>query len=686
MKNHYEKTDLFAWMPLIGFDKTLPDKGVANLSAKVGYDLDGVCLMLSHPDIVHLHNGLKEEVILPPDQCSYYARPRNEERSRQEWTNFELKELVSQLNKAGTESFLSIFGLTLDNTFHEEWISQHPELEFQCRYFTAEINVLKRFQDGSYYEDFFAEKICQVMIDYGFSGLHVADFFCPQIGVIKNGDFSLDMLKQFSEHTGFTFPEEIIALEDNMENSAKRGDWVWEHCRVEWIEFLCWRWEGFWRKICSALHAIGRKVFVLGMYCTDSFDTVYCNGIDLQRIVEAGVDYLMPNMAANSCSIGRNRHWYYYEWANMIPLADSYAHKAKKYNMLAVKDATEEWDMIHHAPTFLDRDIALLSSFVRYEKNGTLKRCLDGNNVCLGDGLGDQEWKFLLERFDVGFETLPVKSLAPTFVWSDHAQKKMLREYVTTRRWTPHKFLSELNWEGAHAGAVVRTEDLNDNCGILFVPNFDLFSEEEKKQIAEYTGGGVIGICAETLDLSQYGINPEFQFTDETSPFQNKAFVFGMEVSEKDEILALAKEADDAPVLSDPFHAKDSNSTLKESMTYQKVSKGFIKALAKLMTQPFSHLFTCTLPVIPMLMEDGAIRLYLLNDDRIHYADAIITANTKIKEVKNVSKFPVLPVRFSQNGAFNFMSPHEPKEFRYFRVPVPQGGIGIVDLYLDFEK
>lgn len=686
MLNFYKKTDLFAWMPLIGFDKNLPDKGVSVLSEKIGYDLDGVCLLLSHPDIIHLHDGLKKETTLPPDQCSYYARPYNEERSRQEWTNFDLKKLVGEFRQRGTECFLSIFGLTLDNAFHDEWISQHPELKFQNRYFTAEINVLKRFRDGTYYEDFFVEKVCQVMADYDFSGLHVADFFCPQIGVIKNGDFSLDMLKQFSEHTGFSFPEEILTLEDTMENSAKRGDWVWEHCRVEWISFLCWRWEGFWKKICHRLHAIGRKVFVLGMYCTDPFDTMYCNGIDLRRIVAAGVDYLMPNMAANSCSIGRNRHWPYYEWANMIPFTDAYADKAKKYNMLAVKDATEEWDMIHHAPTYLDRDIGFLSSFVRYQKDGTLKRCLDGNNVCLGDGVGTQEWKWLLERFDIGFDRLPVKSLAPTFVWSDHAHDRMLLEYVTYRRWTPHKFLSELNWEGAHTGAFVRTEDLTQSCGNLFIPNFDLFSEQEIKKIAQYKGGGVICTCTADFDPAKYKMTPQLQFTDEDSPFQNKVMVFGMEIPEKEDILALAKERDDAPVLSDPFHAKDSNSTLKETMPYQKVSKGFLKALAMLLKQPFTHLFDCTHPVIPMIMEDGAIRLYLLNDDRLHYADAVITVKKKIKEVKNVSKFPLLPVRFSENGVFNFLSPHEPKDFRYFRVPIPQAGLGIADLYLDSEK
>ena len=84
-----------------------------------------------------------------------------------------------------------------------------------------------------------------------------------------------------------------------------------------------------------------------------------------------------------------------------------------------------------------------------------------------------------------------------------------------------------------------------------------------------------------------------------------------------------------------------------------------------------------------MQMADGAIRIYVLNDDRLHYANAIITAKSPILRVKNVSKFPLLPVKFSSGDTFHFDSPTEPGDYRNFRVLVPQGGLAIVDLYLD---
>ena len=684
MPNYYDKATMFAWMPLTGFDKDLPDKGVSTLLHRTKFDLHGVCLFVFHPDIVHHHNGMEEVRILPPDNCSYYANPYNEERNRQEWTNHDLRDLATELRSHGTECFISIMGVMLENRFHEEWLVDHPELRVQSKTGPATLLAIKRFADGTYYEDYFADKLCQVMEDYGFSGVHISDAFCPQFPVVHKGDFSLDLLEQFSCYQDISLPEDLIAdPADTPENVTRRGDWIWEHYRAEWIEFLNWRWNCFWKKICDRMHAIGKKVFVLGMYCTDPFDTAYLCGVDLQGIVRAGVDYLMPNMAANGSSIARNRFWPYYQWANMMPLSDAYAPDAKKLNMLGVKDAAEEWDMLHHAPTLLDRDISFLPSYLRYQKDGTLKRCIDGYNVCLADGIYEDEWKWLRERFDIGFSALPVKTLAPTMVWSDTVHHNMLREYIKTRRWTPHKFLYELNWAGAQMGAIVRSEDLSDACGDLFVPNFDLLSNEEQEQIASYRGGTVICTAAAEFLPEACGITPQLQFTDEASPFRNTVFAFGGKAIDPEEILSLAAEPDDTPGMEDPFHAPESPYSLTHDMPYQKVSAGFVKALAALIKSTYSDRFTSTHPVIPMQMADGAIRIYVLNDDRLHYANAIITTKSPILRVKNVSKFPLLPVKFSSGDTFHFDSPTEPGDYRNFRVLVPQGGLAIVDLYLD---
>ena len=686
MPNYYEKAEIFAWMPMIGFDRNHENKGVGNFLSRTQFTPDGTSVFLFHPDIVHHHQGLTTEVQLHPDNCSYYASPYNEERRRQPWTNWDLKKLVDNLNAQGIEPYIGIMGITLDDKFHREWASDHPEIMSYSNYAKYSVNVLKRFKDGTYYEDFFADKICQVVKDYGFKGLHVADAFCPGGFTRYEADFSADLLEQFSWHSGIQIPSELFELDDEaFETITVRRDWVWNNFRGEWLTFYAWRWTQFWKKICDRLHAIGVKVFVLGMYCTDPFETLYCNGIDLRALVkEAGVDYLMPNMAANGLSI-TGRPWKYYMQANMMPLTDAFVEGGRKLNMLGVKDATEEWDMLHHEPVLLERDITFLPSFTRQTPNGR-KRCIDGFNICLSDGIYKDEWTWLRERFDTSLGELPVKSLAPTYVWSDTAHYALLPEYIQTRRWSMHKFMYELSNIGAVSNAIVRTEHITDESGDLVVFNFDLLSEEEKKQLAAYRGGAVICTASAEKDFKpeNYGITPDIYFEDKHTVYKNCAFAYNLDIADKDAILDLLNEDDGSPILEDPFGAKDSASTLNEPMPYQKVSIGFRKAVAKLMKENYKQFFSSDYTVVPSLMADGALRLMVINDNRISYANAAITINNHdIKEVKNVTRFPLLPVKYSDTGKFGFYSDDKPNGCHTFRVRVPQGGISIVDVYFE---
>ena len=187
------------WMPLIGFDKYQNDKGVSEYLDKAGFIPETMSVFLFHPDIVNQHEGMDKEFELHSDNCSYYGVPANEFRQRQPWTNYDLRTLANELANHGVEAYLGIMGVYLYDTRHKEWQSDHSELlSFGCNG-RMNLNVLKRFADGTYYEDFFCEKISNALDDYGFAGLHVSDFFCPPEHSICNGDFSTDMMEQFIE-------------------------------------------------------------------------------------------------------------------------------------------------------------------------------------------------------------------------------------------------------------------------------------------------------------------------------------------------------------------------------------------------------------------------------------------------------------------------------------------------------
>lgn len=686
MAKYFDKAEIFAWMPLIGFDKDEEDKGVGRLLKRMDFTPHAVSVFAFHGDIVHHHDGVDKLRDLPPDNCGYYANPYNEERRRQNWTNQDLKTLVDNLTKHGIETYLGIMSVYLDNIYHNEWLDDHPELKTFYRTSKGSLNALKRFNDGTYYEDFFADKLCQTLLDYGFDGLHITDNFCPLWGTCATRDFSLDMIEQFIDHSGVKVPYEIMKLtEESLENLNLRGEWIWTNARCEWVEFYTWRWEKFWKKICDRLHAIGKKVFVIGTYCTDPFATIYSKGVDLKKIANAGIDYLMPNAAASaSCMRHSNRPWLYYEHSTMCALTDVFATSSKKLHMLGVKDASEEWDMLHHAPTLLERDIYYMPSFHRQKKEG-MKRSLDGFIVCLADGIYEDEWKWLRERCEVGFNEAPKSYITPSLVWSDYSNYALLPEYSKTRRYTPHKFMTELDWAGANIGSVIRTEDISENSKNLFVPNFDLLSEDEKKLIAEYKGGAVIATASAEGDFKpeSYGIVPDIYFEDHDTPFKNMAFAYNMEIKNKNAILSLVCEDDDTPVLDDPFNANDDINTIYQQIPFQKVSIGFRKALARLVSECHSMYFEATHPIISMEMPDGAIRMYAINDDRLRYGLCDITIkNHDIEKVNVISKFPLLPVKFSDAKRFGFGTQDYPGGQHTFRLLIPHGGISIVDVYL----
>lgn len=675
--------EIHVWIPMIGFDREQPDKGVGELLRRMSFTPNGVSAFLFHPDIVHQHDGMDVERTLPPDQCSYYGSPRNIERCRQDWTTHDLRTMVGHLTAAGVEPYLGIMGVELGNRWHDEWLSEHPEVRFTGRGFASGLNVLKRLADGTLYEDFFADKLCETLTDYGFAGLQVADHFCPSQSTLYHGDFSSDLVSQFVDHTGLELPDGLGG--DGREMLNRRGDWIWANCRQEWIEFHAWRWERFWEKTCGRLHAIGKKAIVLGMYCTDPFETLYLKGIDLQRLVRAGVDYLMPNIVPTGLRIQHpDRADRLHRDMALAPLTSAFVPEGKLLSLLGVMDATEEWDVLHHAPCLLERDIYTLLSYLTETGHG-LKRSLDGLMICLGDGIRDDEWRWLRERFEIGFVDGVARVLAPTLVWSDAAFHNTLPEYIRTRRWTLHKWFYEMAARGARCGAVVRTEHLAGVEGSLFVPNLDLLADDEKRAVAGYQKGAVVGTAAvERFRPEDWGIRPDLYFEDRFSSYPTCVFAFNTAIEEAAALTEPAAVDDGTPNLADPATAEEHANTLVETLTFAKVTAGFQDALARLLKAVGGDLFRGNLPLLPMLMSDGRHRLYLWNPDPISYGYATVTAARPIERVEIVSKYPVLPVKFldSPDESVGWIGKSSTGTQQSFRVKVTPGGVTILDVWL----
>jgi hypothetical protein len=184
------------WIELIGFDNERPDYNVGAFLDNAGFIPEGLCLLFSTPDFVHTHEGLDHEVSFPPDFCSYAGKPYNAERQRQVWTNLQLKGLVDELHRHGIKVFPTLFNTFVSSIdgeiYRSPWSNSHPELWEVLRDGTGAscLNPLKRFLDGTYYEDVLAKHLSAVIADYGFDGCHVADGYSSSRHPIWMVDYS----------------------------------------------------------------------------------------------------------------------------------------------------------------------------------------------------------------------------------------------------------------------------------------------------------------------------------------------------------------------------------------------------------------------------------------------------------------------------------------------------------------
>ena len=86
------------WTELIGFDSEQPDQGVAEYLETTGFVPDCICLLITSPDFALSHEDWPGEVDLPPDFCSRDGHDHNPQRSRQVWTNRQLRSLIDGLH------------------------------------------------------------------------------------------------------------------------------------------------------------------------------------------------------------------------------------------------------------------------------------------------------------------------------------------------------------------------------------------------------------------------------------------------------------------------------------------------------------------------------------------------------------------------------------------------------------
>jgi hypothetical protein len=658
------------WIELLGFDNEAPDFGVQEYLDTAGFVPQALSFLLYSPDFVHTHEGMAQERVLPPEFCSYTGRPYSKIRTRQAWTNWQLRGLIEELHKHAIAvycSFFNMFTAFIDGELHQSpWCAAHPELwetnrEGQA---TPAINPLRRFTDGSYYEDFFVGKLAEVMDDYGFDGFHGADGYSCTRQTIYLVDFSDDMVGQFEEWIADRGGRALESAPMNGDAEAMRirAEVIWRNHRAEWARFYAARWQGFWRKVVDALHARQRKIVFNNAWTRDPFQALYRYGIDYKMIEDVGVDGFVVETVAAGVSIGGEggiEASPHYDFMAMLMLMKAYTPNMDLHCLNGTLDIFEQWDVLHHAPTAWEREIYSLTNLYRWDSKGALQRCYAGPVVCLATEIESDAWRSIREKWERAISFTPQRVIGPTVVWSDGALSAQLGDFIATRRWTSHKIVHELMAAGAPILAVTRVEDLAGVAGPLLVPNPHLFPAEDLARVFAYQGGPIILIG----DAVAAPREPDLSFVDVHGPSPLQCAVWG--AAGASEVTVPADDPEDIP--EDLMALPEPGPYMFEPY-FRKVSRGFVGAcVAAILEGSRAPLVLARAEVVHVTgieQEPGQMRLFIGNDSH-YYVVTEIDVRQEIASIQVVTEFPGVPI--------------EPVGSR-FGVKVPGKGMVIVDI------
>lgn len=561
------------WTELLAFDVTRADFGVSEYLCSMGFVPDGVSLLLSAPDFILQHEGLEKDAPLPPDVCSRNGQEGNEQRARQIWSRHQLRSLVALLREAGCAVYFSVFTTYLENRFHHEWLTDHPEAKSvsapQGR--RAALFVLARLSDGTMLQDFFARQIVRACLDYGFDGWHGADGYGPQWGVFIFG-CSDDFVQQFTER-GAELPDFVTApCEESPEALTQRMEWIWRHRRLEWIEFYTDRWAEFWQTVVDALHAVGRRAMINSAWTKDPFEAIYRYGVDYRKIAATGVDAMMVETCAGGILLGSDDRDYHHDYLAMLMLIRACVPDLELVFLHNVKDVAEDWDLLRHAPSMLEREAYSIANVFHYQQDGQIRRCVDGLVACLADGITSEEWVWLSQRWELAFESIPRQISGVTLLWCDNMLDQALPTFPMDRCATVHYLAFRLMEHAAPIQAVARLEhiqSLGDQPLLVLNPHH-LSSKEKEAVLAAKGGVAILG-----PDFSEW---PKGSFDYRLEGGNLALRLYNLTFSEPLPI----HETEASQVPEDPLSIKEP-SRFREELLFQPIPSAFMKTCAEVL-------------------------------------------------------------------------------------------------------
>ena len=484
-----EKTfEYHLWTELIAFENTDADRGAARYLDSIPQKPDSIFLFICAADFPFSHQGMEKEYELPPTVCSRNAHPRNEQRERQKWTNWQLRELIANLRKHGVPTYLSMFTCYYQNKYGAEWLGQHEELTEHLSGNMYRFNPIAFLNDGTPIEQIFAPKVGLVCRDYGFAGFHGADRF-NSTGLLHRRVATDIITKNFLLRNGLKAPDYVTqSCDGNPARQKKRMSWIWGEHRREFTRFIQSRWVEFWEAISGEIHPLGGQCIMNSSYTRGSQVAADWLGIDYKAVVKAGVDAIvcetvplsMSNQAAREpWQLFPDLHRHYHTWciAAMQEIR-AYLPDTRLLFLHGCKDIVEDWDNIRQSPAGYERELFALASLAHY-RQGRLCRAADGLTACLADGFSATDWEFITSRWRAAIRPEPLVSAGEmVFVWDDRMVSEGSEDYFYDYFPTAFDTLYKFKYAGFALQSTARADELEGIHEPLCVPLAHLLGDE----------------------------------------------------------------------------------------------------------------------------------------------------------------------------------------------------------------
>ena len=622
------------WIELIGFDNTLPDYGVGDFLAKTGFIPDMVSFHLTSICFVLRHKGMAEEYRLPAYACSYSGHTGNDDRHRQDWTNFQMAALIRELHRHGVQVYISMFDFDSNPELPgvKQYLEEYPELGVVTCYGNRPqlLHVLNCFADGTTFEEVYIRQLQAVIRDYALDGIQIADGISSPRLSLQDMDYSDQTIERFFAEYGLSAPDSCSSIHDI-------ADYIFRHHRREWIAFYRRHWSSFMAHVIAGIRETGAKAAFNSAWTKGPVEALYRYGADYKAYENAGADsFIVEDVAAdlfflsngdNGFPMGHERRKFiHYEFASNMMQLRAHLPQLKLTPLCMIRDTLEQWDVLHHMPTAMQRAVAVNLNNYYIDENGCFMPVTNGPHYCLGDGLKAADWDLLRMMWDNAFTEKVQDVCGVTVVWSDCKLEKELDALIDSRLWYNGKWVAELLSRGAAVHKITRVENLGAVSGPILVINPALFDPEEMDTIHSYRGG-------EVLYLGLAG-NGKIEF----SPLPELSL-------------------DPVPLrdVTDPYGAIWTN-----TLTFQEVDPSFTDAAAAYINK---------LSGLPVITDDyGACHIHevytsgstsrlFIDNEEYWYATPTIRTNRRIRSLRYVTKPDCYPVNRPDAYSFTIRIP-----------------------------